>query len=57
MYGKMVLQKERGIKMIAEIIFWFVCLIGTFVMGGLVMPSEEMEISKYSLDRMNGLKY
>jgi hypothetical protein len=50
-------KRKGGIKMIAEIIFWFVCLIGTFVMGGLVMPSEEMEISKYSLDRMNGLKY
>lgn len=43
--------------MIGEIVFWFICLIGTFVMGGLVMPNEEMEISKYSLDRMIGLKY
>ena len=53
----MVLQKERGIKMIGEIIFWLVCLVGIFVVGGLVMPNEGMEISKYSLDRMNGLKY
>lgn len=43
--------------MIGEIVFWFACLIGTFVIGGLVMSNEEMEISKYSLDRMNGLKY
>ena len=57
MCGKMVLQKERGIKMIGEIIFWLVCLVGIFVVGGLVMPNEEMEISKYYLDRMNGLKY
>jgi hypothetical protein len=58
MCGKMVLQKERGNKkMIGEIVFWLVCLVGAFVVGGLIMPNEEMEISKYSLDRMNGLKY
>ena len=43
--------------MIGEIVFWLVCLVGTFVVGGLVMPNESLKISKYSLDRMNGLKY
>ena len=57
MYGKMVLQKERGIKMIAEIIFWIFCLVGVVFLGGLFMPEETLEISEYSLDRMNGLKY
>lgn len=51
------LTKGRRNKMIAEIIFWFFCLVGVVFFGGLFMSEETLEISKYTLDRINGNKY
>ena len=43
--------------MIAETVFWIFCLVGVVFFGGLFMPEGTLEISEYTLDRINGNKY